>query len=109
MRALDPKVRTLLLVSARRAERAAARDIVRWVTAVGAAELGIDHHALTSDVIAAAHASRVRVSAWTVNDADDIQRVIRVGADVVISDRPDLVIGGVRGSPPKPPTVERTP
>jgi len=106
VRALDPGVRTVLLVSMRRAERAAARDIVRWVTAVGAADLGIDHRALTSDVVAAARAARVRVAAWTVNEAADIRRVIGLGVDVVISDRPDLAmreVGGVRDSPPKPP------
>jgi len=90
VRALDRNVRMVLLVSMRRAERAAAGDIVRWVEAVGANELGIDHRALTRDVVAAARASRVRVAAWTVNEAVDIRRVVGLGVDVVISDRPDL-------------------
>ena len=90
MRTLDPKVRTLLLVSMRRAERATGRDIVRLVTAVGASELGIDHRAVTADVVAAARAARVRVATWTVNEAADMKRVIGLGVDVVISDRPDL-------------------
>jgi glycerophosphoryl diester phosphodiesterase len=96
VRALDPKVRTLLLVSVRRAERVAAREIVRWVTAVGAGDLGIDHRALSADVVAAARAARVRVAAWTVNEEADIRRVTALGVDVVISDRPDIVIGRVR-------------
>jgi glycerophosphoryl diester phosphodiesterase len=40
------------------------------------------------------HASRLRflLGAWTVNEATAIRRMIEVGVDVVISDRPDLVI-----------------
>ncbi len=111
VRALDPKTRTLLLVSARRAERAAPREIVRWATAVGASDLGIDHHALTSDLVAIARAQRMRVAAWTVNDADDIRRVLRLGADIVISDRPDLVHtimngGGLGGCVPHAPNCK---
>ena len=127
IRTLDARVRTVLLVSTRRAERATApRDVVRWVTAVGANELGIDHRALSAEIVAAARAARMRVTAWTVNEEADIRRVIDLGVDVVTSDRPDVVlriggvrepsgtggvrdsppsgIGGVRGAPPKPPT-----
>jgi glycerophosphoryl diester phosphodiesterase len=91
VRTLDPRIRTVLLVSRARAERAPApRDVVRWVTAVGANDLGIDHRALTADIVAAARASQVRVAVWTVNEEPDIQRVIGLGVDVVISDRPDV-------------------
>ena len=91
VRTLDPRVRTVLLVSRSRAERAAgAREIVRLVTAVGAADLGIDYRALTPEVVAAARAARIRVAAWTVNEEADIQRVIGLGVDIVISDRPDV-------------------
>jgi glycerophosphoryl diester phosphodiesterase len=30
------------------------------------------------------------VSAWTVNDEPDLRRMIDLGVDVVMSDRPDL-------------------
>ena len=91
VRTLDPRVRTVLLVSLRRAERAtSAREVVRWVAAVGANDLGIDHRALNAEIVAAARAARVRVAAWTVNEEADIRRVIGLGVDVVISDRPDV-------------------
>jgi len=91
VRAVEPAARRLLLVSRNRAASRSARDIVQLVTAAGAAELGIDHNALTADVVAAAHAAGLRVAAWTVNDEPDMRRVISLGVDVVISDRPDLV------------------
>ena len=99
VRALEPRVRTVLLVSARRAERMAGREIVRWVTAAGATDLGIDHRALNADVVAAARAARIRVAAWTVNEDVDIRRVVGLGVDVVISDRPDAALASVRGAP----------
>jgi glycerophosphoryl diester phosphodiesterase len=91
VRALDPRMRTVLLVSRARAERVAvAREVVGLVTAAGAADLGIDHRALSAEIVAAARAARVRVAAWTVNEEADIRRVIGLGVDIVISDRPDL-------------------
>jgi glycerophosphoryl diester phosphodiesterase len=102
VRTLDPAARTLLLVGMRRAERVPARDIVRWVTAAGANDLGIDHHALSPDLVAAARAARVRVAAWTVNEPEELRHVIGLGVDVVISDRPDVALGLARGEPRLP-------
>ena len=90
VRATEPSARRLLLVGLGRATGRSARDIVGWVTALGAPELGIDHTVLTPDVMTAARAAGLRVSAWTVNEEADIRRVIGLGVDVVISDRPDL-------------------
>jgi glycerophosphoryl diester phosphodiesterase len=91
VRTLEPRARTVMLVSRTRAERAAnAGEVVRLVTAVGASDLGIDHRALSAETVAAARAARVGVAAWTVNDEADIRRVIGLGVDIVISDRPDL-------------------
>ena len=92
IRALDAGVRTALLVSRTRVERSGgpAREAVRWTTEAKATELGIDHRALDAAVVAAARAAGVRVAAWTVNEEADLRRVIGLGVDLVISDRPDL-------------------
>jgi len=47
---------------------------------------------LDADVIAAARAANLRVAAWTVNEDADIRRVLALGVDIVISDRPDLAL-----------------
>jgi glycerophosphoryl diester phosphodiesterase len=67
-----------------------AREAVRWATDAKATELGIDHRVLDAAVVAAARAAGVRVAAWTVNEEADLKRVIGLGVDIVISDRPDL-------------------
>jgi glycerophosphoryl diester phosphodiesterase len=92
IRALDATVRTTLLVSRARVERSGgvAREAVRWATDAKATDLGIDHRVLDAAVAAAARAAGVRLAAWTVNDEADLRRVIGLGVDIVISDRPDL-------------------
>jgi glycerophosphoryl diester phosphodiesterase len=98
LRELEPGLRTMLLVSSGFLERrgATSADAVRWATEVGATDVGLDHRLLDSTVVTAARRANVRVVAWTVNDEADIKRVIAVGADVVISDRPDLALKLIR-------------
>jgi glycerophosphoryl diester phosphodiesterase len=92
VRALDEEIRTGLIVSRARAQAAGVtpRELVGWATAVRANALAIDHRALDDAVLAAARAAGVRVGAWTVNEERDLRRVLGLGVDVVISDRPDL-------------------
>ena len=92
LRELDPKVRTMVLVSRGEVERDRARpaEAVRRARDLGATDLGMNHRLIDADVIAAARAAGIRLSAWTVNEEADLRRMIELGADVVMSDRPDL-------------------
>lgn len=94
VRELEPRAQTVLLVTRARVERerAGAADLVRWTKDAGAAVLGIQHTALVAALVTAARAAGLRVAAWTVNDEADIRRTIDLGADVVISDRPDVAV-----------------
>lgn len=94
VRELEPRAQTVLLVTRAYVERqrAGVKDVVRWTAESGAAILGIQHSALDAKLVAAAHEARIRVAAWTVNEESDIRRAINLGADVVISDRPDLAM-----------------
>lgn len=94
VRQLDPTVRTAFLVGRRRVERAGAggAEIVRWAQQAGATALGIDHRALDAAVMTAARRAGMAVAAWTVNDEADLRRVIGLGVDIAISDRPDLAL-----------------
>ena len=51
----------------------------------------MNHRLIDADVMAAARAAGIRVSAWTVNEEADILRMVDLGVDMVMSDRPDLV------------------
>jgi glycerophosphoryl diester phosphodiesterase len=104
IRALDPGVRTALLVSRARVERegAAPETVVGWARDVGASHLGVDHRALDAGLVAAAGRAGLRVAAWTVNEEADIRRVLGLGVDVVISDQPDLALRLAGRGVPKP-------
>lgn len=92
--ALEPGLRTMLLVSRARVERerAAPREAVRWVKELGATDLGMDHRLIDAAVVGEARRAGVRVAAWTVNEEGDLRRMIAVGVDVVITDRPDVAL-----------------
>jgi glycerophosphoryl diester phosphodiesterase len=104
VRALDPGIRTTMLVGRSRVdrERATASTVVGWATEVGATSLGVDHRALDAALAAAARQAGLRVAAWTVNTEADIRRVLDLGVDIVISDQPDLALRLV-GRPPRTP------
>ena len=89
---LEPAARTMLLVGRGDVERDRARpaEAVRRARELGATDLGMNHRLIDADVVAAARAAGIRLSAWTVNDESDIRRMIDLGVDLVMSDRPDL-------------------
>ena len=92
LRERDGKARTMLLVSRGDVERDRARpaEAVRRARELGATDLGMNHRLIDADVIVAARAAGIRLSAWTVNEEADLRRMIDLGADIVMSDRPDL-------------------
>ena len=92
LRELEPKTRTMLLVTRGDVERDRARpaEAVRRARELGATDLGMNHRLIDADVMAAARAAGIRVAAWTVNEEADILRMVDLGVDMVMSDRPDL-------------------
>ncbi len=90
---LEPKARTMFLVTRGDVERERARpaEAVRRASELGATALGMNHRLIDADVVSAARAAGIRLAAWTVNEEADIRRMIGLGVDMVMSDRPDLV------------------
>jgi len=92
VRELDPAIRTVLLVG----RRDGVRSAVKRATSLGASAVGYDFRALDADLVAATRAAGLTVAAWTVNEETDIRRIVALGVDIVISDRPDLALRLVR-------------
>jgi len=46
---------------------------------------------VTPRFIRAAHARGVRVDAWTINEAEEMRRLLDLGVDVIMTDRPDTL------------------
>jgi glycerophosphoryl diester phosphodiesterase len=91
LRALEPTLRTMLLVNRVRVATDATTpaDPVRWATELGATDLGADFRLVDAALVAAARAAGVRLSVWTVNADDELRRMGALGVDLVMSDRPD--------------------
>lgn len=63
----------------------------RQVAAAGARTWSPDFRALSPEKCAGARGLGLRVIPWTVNEPDDIRRVLGLGVDGIISDYPDRV------------------
>ena len=57
-----------------------------------------DHVLATPSVIAAAHGRNVVLHVWTVNDAERMRELVRLGVDGIITDRPDVLLALRRDS-----------
>jgi len=67
---------------------------------------------VTPSFVQAAHARNLPVQVWTVDDPDDMRRLLAMGVDGIQSDRPDLLAGvltEVAGRPPAPATEMEAP
>lgn len=68
-------------------------DLVAAAKAIGADTLSPNHRWITKEDVAALHAAGVRVIPWTANDERSWARLIDLGADGIITDDPEALIG----------------
>jgi glycerophosphoryl diester phosphodiesterase len=93
VRALDPAIRTVLLIGRRDAARLGGPvKGVQRAAQLGAASVGMDHRLAAAEVAAAARAAGLALGVWTVNDEPAIRRMLDLGVDSITSDRPDLAL-----------------
>ena len=74
-------------------------SLPRTIKAAGGAIWSPYFGDVTAALVAEAHVLGLRVVVWTVNKPDDIARMIEIGVDGLISDRPDLLrqVAGEKG------------
>jgi glycerophosphoryl diester phosphodiesterase len=75
-------------------------SVAAMIAAEGGPVWAPDHTSLTRAEIDEAHALGLSVLPWTVNQPDDMRRLIAWGVDGLISDRPDLALAIASGSDP---------
>ncbi len=77
------------------------KSIPRAIKAAGGAIWSPYRRDVTPELIAESHGLGLKVVVWTVNQPADIARLIEMGVDGIISDRPDLLrkAAGEKGIP----------
>lgn len=59
---------------------------------IGPFSLNASLEMTTSEWVAAAHQAGMRIFVWTVNDPNDMRRLVEIGVDGIFSDRPDRLL-----------------
>lgn len=77
-------------------------SVPRLVKAAGGRVWSPHFEDLTAASLAEARALGLRVVVWTVSEPADIRRMIALGVDGIVSDRPDRVLEALRDRPPSP-------
>jgi glycerophosphoryl diester phosphodiesterase len=90
VRKLDASIMTGLLI-----EQGGEAGAVKNALDVGARQLCPRNSLITSELIAEAHRADLLVATWTVDDAEEMRRVIAAGADGVMTDFPDRLMAVV--------------
>ena len=83
IKTLDRSSRTALLVSR------LIRDPVQEALHAFADELAIRHDLATAAIVKGAHQNGLSLSVWTVDRPSDLEHMIRLGADAIITNYPD--------------------
>jgi glycerophosphoryl diester phosphodiesterase len=90
LRNIDARFARGALFDRKRDYCAAARDI-------GASAVNLSMRLTNSKVVASAHDANLKLFVYTVNEPQDIDRMIELGVDGVFSDFPDRVLARIHG------------
>lgn len=80
---IDSSIPTAILISN------LSENPVQAALAIVADGLAIRHNIANSDIINAAHEKGLSVSVWTVDEPEDLRRMINLGVDRIITNYPD--------------------
>lgn len=84
-----PKVPQMLLVWTDRGQAVAAQEAVAQALEIDAEALGVPYWGATRALVEASVEAGLELFVYTVNEPGDVQRVLSLGVDGIISDYPD--------------------
>lgn len=88
---LNPHLRRALLIGVPAIDvgRTRAIRLTRRTTEVGASILSLSHNAATPKLVQELHRRGLTLWGWTVDEFDDLRRMLQIGVDGIISNYPD--------------------
>ncbi|MDI6828664.1 MAG: glycerophosphodiester phosphodiesterase, partial [Armatimonadota bacterium] len=93
LKELDPLIRFSPLISSQ--TEISGDEAVRLANEAAAVNgwvFGVNYTAITPDLVKATHAANMLMEAWTVDDEENVQRMVSMGVDVIGSNRLDLLL-----------------
>ncbi len=82
-------------------------DVIAGVAAIGASVVSPDFALVDADLVRRAHDLDISVLTWTVNEPDDLVRMMELGVDGIVTDYPDLAVQLVATRSPGRATVDQ--
>ena len=92
LRRLSPQSRIALLIDPRDSESNRNRMVERAVE-LGAEAVNPHHFLVNGEMVAAAHAQGLAVYSYTVDEAQEMRRLVDLGVDGLFTNRPDRMRG----------------
>jgi glycerophosphoryl diester phosphodiesterase len=82
-----PEIRAVLLV-----EEGEKKSFEEWIKELGFKPAGYSPHyeQVTEELVSACRREKIRLVPWTVNNLEEMKRLVKLGVDGIISDYPDL-------------------
>ena len=96
---IQPLLPTTWLLESVPSDAAGRKEVVAKALQARVSAVGMSHKSATAEMVRAAHEVGLLVFTWTVNEEADMRRMIQLGVDALISDRPDAALALVGRSP----------
>ncbi len=94
---LEPRLPTTWLVEDPGVDEPAWRATISRALEIRASAIGTSLQHVDPGFVRLAHECGLSVFVWTVNEPQDVKYLVRMGVDVIISDRPDMALEVVNG------------
>lgn len=89
---LEPLLPTTWLIEELPPEREPREEILRRALRARASSLGLSRKHVDQDFLRRAHLAGFTTYVWTANEPEEMQFLIEVGVDAIITDRPDVLL-----------------
>lgn len=72
--------------------RKKVKNIIPLIKEIKADGLGLEYHLVDEKIIKDCHKENLEINAWTVNEIEDIERMIKLEVDIISSNYPNKVL-----------------
>ncbi|PIY91032.1 MAG: hypothetical protein COY72_00285 [Candidatus Nealsonbacteria bacterium CG_4_10_14_0_8_um_filter_35_10] len=86
LKKIDPKIKTGVLFGKK------VKNMISLIKEIKADGLGLEYHSIDKEIVKDCHKENFKINAWTVNEFEDIRKMIKLGVDIISSNYPNRVL-----------------